>query len=384
MTIGNALLDGKAVDIVVDGSIIESVTPHSPCAVDFDAHGLSVFPGLRNMHSHAPMVLFRGLGDDQPLDVWLNDYIWPAEQKLTDETVYDGTLQACREMLASGTTYFNDMYFRLPAMAKAVAESGIKGRLGYNVFGDGDSLTPDPSPEKRGEWNDVLDSIYSPLLRGEGQGVRLSIAPHSVYTVSEKGLRRSAEACVKYGLPMHIHMSETQKEVDDCLAKYGCRPWELLDRLGVLDLMGCNIIAAHCLYLSDNEIRLMGEHHVTAVNCPNSNLKLGSGYRFPMLELMEAGVRVALGTDGAASSNNLDMIEAMKTAALLQKGWRGDPTVVPAEQILSIATLGHTIAAGQPADLFLADVKSLSDLVYASHGDCVRMTMVDGKVVYNS
>lgn len=363
MTIGNALLDGKAVDIVVDGSIIESVTPHSPCAVDFDAHGLSVFPGLRNMHSHAPMVLFRGLGDDQPLDVWLNDYIWPAEQKLTDETVYDGTLQACREMLASGTTYFNDMYFRLPAMAKAVAESGIKGRLGYNVFGDGDELEDFPLSTFR---------------------FSLSIAPHSVYTVSEKGLRRSAEACVKYGLPMHIHMSETQKEVDDCLAKYGCRPWELLDRLGVLDLMGCNIIAAHCLYLSNNEIRLMGEHHVTAVNCPNSNLKLGSGYRFPMLELMEAGVRVALGTDGAASSNNLDMIEAMKTAALLQKGWRGDPTVVPAEQILSIATLGHTIAAGQPADLFLADVKSLSDLVYASHGDCVRMTMVDGKVVYNS
>ncbi len=363
MTIGNALLDGKAVDITIDGTIIESVTPHSPCAVDYDAHGLYVFPGLCNMHSHAPMVLFRGLGDDKPLDVWLNEYIWPAEQKLTDETVYEGTLQACREMLSSGTTYFNDMYFRLPAMAKAVAESGIKCRLGYNIFGDADDL------------EELQLSTFN---------FQFSIAPHSVYTVSEKGLRRSAEACAKYGLPMHIHMSETQKEVTDCIAKYGCRPWELLDRLGVLDLLGCNIIAAHCLYLSNNEIQLMGKHHVTAVNCPNSNLKLGSGYRFPMLELLDAGVRVALGTDGAASSNNLDMIEAMKTATLLQKGWRGDPTVVPAEQILSIATLGHTIAAGQPADLFLADVKSLSDLVYASHGDCVKMTMVEGKIVYNS
>ncbi len=362
MTIGNALLDGKSVDIVINGSIIESVTPHSPCAVDYDAHGLSVFPGLCNMHSHAPMVLFRGLGDDQPLDVWLNDYIWPAEQKLTDELVYEGTLQACREMLASGTTYFNDMYFRLPAMATAVKESGIKCRLGYNIFGDGNEL----------EDFSLFTSHFS-----------LSIAPHSVYTVSEKGLRRSAEACVKYGLPMHIHMSETQKEVTDCIAKYGCRPWELLDKLGILDELGENIIAAHCLYLSDNEIRLIGDHGITCVHCPNSNLKLGSGYRFPMLELLDAGARVALGTDGAASSNNLDMIEAMKTAALLQKGWRGDPTVVPVEQILSLATLGHTIATGQPADLFLADVKSLSDLVYASHGDCVKMTMVDGKTVFS-
>ena len=367
MTIGNALLDGKAVDIVINGSVIESVIPHSPCAVDIDAHGLSVFPGLCNMHSHAPMVLFRGLGDDQPLDVWLNDYIWPAEQRLTDETVYEGTLQACHEMLASGTTAFNDMYFRLPAMAKAVEESGIIGRLGYNVFGDGDDLD---------------DPAVRDLLSQGGCNVSYSIAPHSVYTVSEKGLRKSAEICRQMGLPMHIHMNETQKEVTDCIAHYGCRPWELLEKLGVLDLMDGNIIAAHCLYLSDNEIRLMGRHHITAVHCPNSNLKLGSGYRFPMLELLEAGVRVTLGTDGSASSNNLDMIEVMTTAALLQKGWRGDPTVVPAQQILSIATLGRTIAAGQSACLFLADVKSLSDLVYASHGDSVKMTMVNGKVTY--
>ncbi len=363
MTIGNALLDGKAVDIVVDGPIIESVTSHSPCAVDIDAHGLSVFPGLCNMHSHAPMTLFRGLGDDQPLDVWLKEYIWPAEQGLTDEKVYEGTLQACREMLASGTTFFNDMYFRLPAMAKAVKDSGMAGRLGLNVFGDGEEL-------------EQVDALMRECV---GDNVSLSIAPHSVYTVSEKGLRRCAETCRRLGLPMHIHMNETQKEVADCIRDHGCRPWELLERLGVLDMMGENIIAAHCLYLSDNEIRLVGERHVTIVNCPNSNLKLGSGYRFPMLELIDAGAKVALGTDGSASSNNLDMVEVMKTAALLQKGWRGDPTVVPVEQILGIATLGHRIAAGERADMFLADVNSLSDLVYAKHGDCVRMTFVGGK-----
>ena len=366
MIIGNALLDGTLVDIRTHGNRIESVTPHSPCAVDIDAHGLSIFPGLCNMHSHAPMTLFRGLGDDQPLDRWLKEYIWPAEQQLTDEKIYEGTLQACHEMLASGTTAFNDMYFHLPAMAQAVRDSGIRAMLGLNIFGDAEDL----------------DYVKVLMHKCHNDNVRISIAPHSIYTVSEKGLRRCADTCRDLHLPMHIHMSETQKEVNDCMREHGCRPWEWLDRLGILDQLGGTIIAAHCLHLSETEIKLIGDHHVTCVHCPNSNLKLGSGYRFPMLELLDAGARVALGTDGSASSNNLDMIEVMKTAALLQKGWRGDPTVVPASQILQLATLGHTIAPGQPACLFLADVNSLSDLVYASHGDSVRLTMVDGKVVY--
>ena len=381
----NAILNNKAVDIIIDNGLITNVletTANREQTGDevIDCSGLAVFPGLCNMHSHAPMTLFRGLGDDQPLDVWLNKYIWPAEQKLTDELVYQGTLQACREMLASGTTAFNDMYFRLPAMAQAVKDSGIRAMLGYNIFGDGDEID-DLKREIENSQFSILNS-------------QLTIAPHSVYTVSEKGLRRCADACVDLHVPMHIHMSETEKEVDDCLRQHGCRPWELLDRLGILDKLGANIIAAHCLHLSDNEIKLIGDHGITCVHCPNSNLKLGSGYRFPMIELLNAGARVALGTDGSASSNNLDMIEVMKTAALLQKGWRGDPTAVPAEQILSLATLGHTIAPGQPACLFLvklnnptptdivSDSHAISNLVYATHGESVVMTLVDGKVVY--
>ena len=366
----NVQLNGTAVDITIDGSVINSIHPAGTATCGFEAvdcTGLAAYPGLHNMHSHAPMTLFRGLGDDQPLDVWLNDYIWPAERRLTDELVYQGTLQACREMLASGTTFFNDMYFRLFSMAKAVEESGIKARLGYNVFNDAKELD-DP---------EVVD-----LLTHPSQRVSYSIAPHSVYAVSEDGLRRSAAACHALHLPMHIHMSETQKEVDNCLAQYGCRPWELLDRLGILDLLGDTIIAAHCLHLSDREIRLIGEHHITCVHCPNSNLKLGSGYRFPMLELLEAGARVALGTDGSASSNNLDMVEVMKVSTLLQKGWRGDPTVVPAAQILATATASQTLLAGQPADLFLSEALNVSDLVYTSHGENVRMTLVNGKIVY--
>ena len=374
----NVLLDGDVVDITIaDGLIsrIDKTNVGSGTVVEEDEvslfnfpFSLSVFPGLCNMHSHAPMTLFRGMGDDQPLDVWLNKYIWPAEQKLTDELVYEGTLQACREMRASGTTAFNDMYFRLPAMACAVKESGIRAQLGLNFFGDAEEI----------------DCVNVLLRECVSENIRLSIAPHSIYTVSEKGLRRCADACKEYGLPMHIHMSETQKEVDDCMREHGCRPWEWLDKLGILDKLGQSIIAAHCLHLSDNEIRLIGDHGITCVHCPNSNLKLGSGYRFQMLELLAAGAKVALGTDGSASSNNLDMIEVMKTAALLQKGWRGDPTVVPAKQILDIATLGHTIAPGQPASLFLTMAKSLSDLVYASHGDNVKLTMVDGRVVYKN
>ena len=381
----NAILNNKAVDITIDNGLIANVLEttanrEQPEEGAIDCSGLAVFPGLCNMHSHAPMTLFRGLGDDQPLDVWLKEYIWPAEQKLTDELVYEGTLQACHEMLASGTTAFNDMYFRLPAMAQAVKDSGIRAMLGYNIFGDGDEV----------------GCVEELLLNYASKAVRFSVAPHSIYTVSEKGLRRCADACVDLHVPMHIHMSETQKEVDDCLREHGCRPWELLDRLGILDKLGANIIAAHSLHLSENEIKLIGDHHITCVHCPNSNLKLGSGYRFPLLELIDAGAHVTLGTDGSASSNNLDMIEVMTTAALLQKGWRGDPTVVPAEQILSLATLGHSIAPGQPACLFLAklnkptptsilsDTQATSNLVYATHGESVVMTLVDGKVVYNS
>ena len=177
LVISNAILDGKPVDIMIDNGVIRQIEPHGFQFSIFnfqfiEASGLAVFPGLCNMHSHAPMTLFRGLGDDQPLDVWLNDYIWPAEQKLTDELVYEGTLQACREMLASGTTAFNDMYFRLPAMAQAVKESGIRAMLGFNIFGDAEEL--------------VRANHYLPLPFSTFH-FQFSIAPHSIYTTTACG-----------------------------------------------------------------------------------------------------------------------------------------------------------------------------------------------------
>lgn len=380
----NALLEGRPADVAIEEGVIVSLSPAAdgaptPDTDTVDCTGLALFPGLRNMHSHAPMTLLRGQGDDQPLDRWLRDHIWPLEQRLTDELVYRGTLAACREMLASGTTFFNDMYFRLPAMARAVEESGIRARLGLTLFGDAPELD-DP---------DLMDPLAHPSPR-----VAFSLAPHSVYTVSTDGLLRAADACERLRLPMHIHMSETRKEVDDCLALHGCRPWELLDRLGILDRLAPNIIAAHCLHLSDREIGLIGSHRLTVVHCPASNLKLGSGFRFPMQELLDAGARVLLGTDGSASSNNLDLLEAAKLASLLQKGWRSDPTACPAPEALALATDHARIAPGQPADLFLARLNSapdnpltdsrnpLSDLIYATHGDRTALTIVGGQIAY--
>ena len=373
-------LEGRAADLLIEDESIAALLPAgsiAPAETEvIDCSGLAAFPGLCNMHSHAPMVLLRGLGDDQPLSNWLQDYIWPAEQRLNDDLVYRGTLSACREMLRRGITFFNDMYFRLPAMACAVRESGLRARLGLNIFGDATELD---------------DPATLQLLQSGDAQVEYSIAPHAIYTVSAIGLRRSAEACQRLGLKMHIHMSETEREVADCLRTHGLRPWEYLHQLGVLDMVGSNLIAAHCLHLSEKEIALMGKYGVTAVHCPNSNLKLGSGYRFPMQELQAAGVRVALGTDGAASSNNLCLLEAAKTAALLQKGFRQDPTVCTAEEVLRIATCSHRLNAGQRADLFLVPMPDhspihnpspLSNLIYHLHSESVVRTIVGGKTLY--
>lgn len=377
-------LNGREVDMLIRGGRIAAVAMCNSLGDGnverVDCTGLEAFPGLCNMHCHMPMVFLRGLGDDTPLSSWLNEYIWPAEQQWGDELMYQATLQACHELLASGVTFVNDMYFRLPAMARAVRESGIRARLGYNLFGNATELD---------------DADVQQLLCSGDKMVDFSIAPHSIYTVSTEGLSHAASRCAQWGLKMHIHMSETQREVDDCMMQHGMRPWQLLKELKVLELIGTDIIAAHCLYLSDEEMALMGEYGVTAVHCPHSNLKLGSGFRFPMQELVQRGVEVALGTDGAASSNNLDMIEAMRTAALLQKGWRADPTACSAQQILDMATCGHKLEVGEVADLFLVPYtpvspltlvrgSSVSNLVYTLSAGHVRMTIVDGKIVYHA
>lgn len=393
IVIKDVLLNEQSTRILIENNIISGIGDSVPMpdnALVIDGRGKAALPSFANMHTHAAMSLFKGLGSDLPLHSWLNDCIWPAEKHLDCEAVYWGVKLACLEMIKSGTTLFNDMYFHLPWAAKAVAEMGIRAVLGLNVFGDGDELTESAFTQLRGE------------VEGAGELLRLSIAPHSVYTVSEKGLARCAEISQRHGTIYQIHMSETEREVQECLSNHGCRPYELLARTGVLSLTEGRLVGAHSLYLSPREIDLMARHHVTATHNPASNLKLGSGYRFLYTELRDAGVNVALGTDGSASSNNLDMIEAARLMSYLQKGVRQDPTVLPTTELMQVVSENGfravginagRIETGKVADLILVDLENLafvpmhdtlSGLFYAAHGDAVDTVICNGRIVMHN
>ena len=391
--IEEVLLNEKSTNILIENSMITGIGTQIPMpvnAIRIDGRGKAAFPSFANMHTHAAMTLLKGLGSDLPLQQWLNESIWPAEKHLDGEAVYWGVKLACLEMIKSGTTLFNDMYFLLPNAAKAVAEMGIRAILGINVFGDGDELTDDSFSQLRDQ------------VEGASDLLKISIAPHSVYTVSEKGLVHCAEMSHRYGTIYQIHMSETEKEVQDCLATHNCRPYELLKRTGVLELTKNRLVGAHSLYLSREEIDLMARHHVTVTHNPASNLKLGSGYRFLYSELREAGVNVTLGTDGSASSNNLDMIEAARLMSYLQKGVRQDPTVLPTTELMQVVSEnGFKVAGinagkietGKVADLILVDLENLafvpmhdtlSGLFYAAHGDAVDTVICNGRIVMHN
>ncbi len=384
------LLNGEITDILIEGQYISCIGSGiiAPAdAIKIDGTRLVALPTFSNMHTHAAMTLLKGIGSDRPLQQWLNDCIWPTEKKLDGEAVYWGVKLACLEMIKSGTTLFNDMYFLLPYAAKAVSEMGIRGVLGYTVFGDGDELTDDFFLRLR---EDVESS---------GGLLSLSLAPHAVYTVSRKGLVRSAEMSQKYGTLYHIHMAETEYEVQQCLQKHGVRPYVLLERLGVLNTTEGRFVGAHSLFLDLEEIKLMSQHNLTVVHNPASNLKLGSGYRFLYPQLRDAGVNVTIGTDGSASSNNLDMIEAARFMSYLQKGVHQDPTMLPTSELLQVATENGfnavgvntgRIAKGKLADLMLVDLDNmafvpqddvLSGLFYAAHSDAVDTVICNGRIL---
>lgn len=381
-------LDGQKTNMLIQDGHIAAIGTDLAMpgeATPIQGRGYAVLPTFANMHTHAAMSLLRGYGNDLPLMTWLNDYIWPREKHIDDDTVYWGTRLAVTEMIHSGTTLFSDMYFHIPAAARAAAELGIRCTLGINVFGDGNEVTP--------------ETIESTLQEIEPYRhlVSLALAPHAIYTVSEKGLRHCAELCQRYGLLYHIHMNETECEVADCLRTHGCRPYELLHRLGVLDLTQGRFSGAHSLHLTDSEVELLGLYHVNVTHNPCSNLKLGSGHFFRYTELRDAGVNVTLGTDGSASSNNLDMIEAAKFMSYLQKGIRKDPTVLPAPELLRVMSANGfhalginagTIEVGAVADLMLVDLSTLafvpnhdtlSNLLYAAHPDCIDTVFCNGR-----
>ncbi len=390
----NIVSEGVPSDILIaDGKIAEIVPADNETvacegAEVVDCSGRVAVPGLVNMHTHAGMAMMRGLGEDIHFHEWL-DRIWAIESKIDDEYVYHATKVACLEMVKTGTTTFNDHYWHMPAAHKAAMELGLRPVLAYVIC---DRNDPEESERQKVQCREM----YEESLTWNDRSVFV-VAVHAIYSVREEMILWAAGFAREHGLRIHIHLSETKKEVEDCMAQHGgMSPVEYLDSLGVL---GPDVIAAHTLWLSENDVRILGERGVTCVHNINSNLKLASGYRFLYNELRDAGANICLGTDGCASSNNLDMLETMKTSAMVQKAWRNDPSAMPLDELMKMATanagrgLGLNIGRiekGVAADIlivntdsyhFMSDGSFEANFVYSAHSDCVESVICDGKFI---
>jgi 5-methylthioadenosine/S-adenosylhomocysteine deaminase len=388
LAVTGAVLDGEPLGLRCRDGLIEAlgagVAP-KPGDETLDAAGGLLVPPLVNGHTHAAMTLFRGYGGDLPLMRWLQEKVWPLEAKLDDEDVYWGTRLACLEMIRSGTARFWDMYWHPQASARAVEDAGLRATIG------GPLLDLDGETERMQEQ--ALRDLGE--LERFGPLIDRAIAPHAIYSVSERLLRWTAEAAAEHGVAVHIHLSETEREVRDCLEAHGERPARYLDRLG---LLGEHTVLAHGVWLDDGELELIAERGATVVTNPVANMKLAVGGVFPYPAARRAGVAVGLGTDGAGSNDSLDLLADLKAFALIQRHAAGDPTVLPAAEALGVATGaraprlsggGRSLEVGAPADFLLlrGDAPELcvgsldADLVYAAAGSVVDATVVAGRVL---
>ena len=385
LLIKDVLHEGRTRNILVEDKRFKDLDAPAEVAGAkvLDATGTAILPALYNTHTHAAMTLLRGYADDMPLQTWLNDYIWPFEAKLTPADICHGSEIAVREMLGSGSVFFNDMYFDVEETIGVVDKSGMRAAIGITVMENHTKAVEEQKKEFVRQWHDPT-----------GGRIQLVMAPHAIYTVGERKLRECAEFARGNGMLLHIHLSETAAEVGNCVKEHGTTPVRYLDRIGFL---GPDVIAAHCVHVDDEEADILAERGVTVSHCPCSNMKLGSGI-FPYARLIKAGCRITLGTDGASSGNNLDLREAMKFAALLAKAG-GDPELLPAEEVFRWATRSGAeafgLAAGAIAEGFLADclLIDLSDIrmqpchnlvsnfVYAADSRCIRHVLCDGRIV---
>jgi len=351
-------------------------------------HGL-IMPGLINAHTHIAMTLFRGLADDLPLMEWLNEYIFPAERKLTAEMVYWGSLLGCAEMILSGTTTFCDMYLFSDQVAEAANRAGIRAVVGEVLY---DFPSPNYGDLENGfRYTEELINKWK-----ENPLISVAVEPHALFTCSPDLLKRARDLAERYSTPLIIHLSETEEEVKVIKRRYGCTPVRHLHNLGILDK---RLIAAHCVILTEEDILLLAKHQVNVVHNPESNLKLASGIA-PIPKLLESGITVALGTDGPSSNNDLDMFLEMGTAARIHKVKNLDPEIMKAEEVLKMATINGAIAlglneigtlkAGKRADIIVIDLNRphlipiynpYSHLVYSATGSDVITTIIDGKII---
>ena len=328
--------------VVIDGDRIVDVLPAPAAAAAYAGAARiplpdhALIPGLINLHTHAAMTLMRGMADDLALMDWLQNHIWPVEaQQVSDEFVYDGTLLACAEMLRGGITCFNDMYFFPEATARAALQAGMRAALGIIAIEFRSAYASD-AQDYLAKGMALRDTLREePLLS-------FCLAPHAPFTVSDQTFAQVAIYAGELDIPVHIHIHETAQEVADSLAQHGVRPLSRLEKAG---LLGPGLIAVHGVHLDEREIALLARHGCSVAHCPSSNLKLASGIA-PIAGLLQAGVNVGLGTDGAASNNRLDLFSEMRLAALLAKGSSGDATTLPAHKALECATLNGARALG--------------------------------------
>ena len=356
-----------------------------------DAKDKILLPGFVNTHTHLSMALFRGLADDLSLDEWLNDNIWPMEANLNEYYCYIGALLGAVELIKSGTTTFSDMYFYMEDVAKAVEESGIRAVLSYGMIDFGDE-------EKRKAEIEKNMNLFKNCHNTADGRIKVFFGPHSPYTASEELLKEVRKLADENNIKIHIHVSETQKEIDDVSAEKGLRPFEYLDSIGFL---GPDVICAHSVWLSDEEIEIIKKHDVKISHNPCSNMKLASGIA-PVKKLLDNDICVAIGTDGASSNNNLDIIEELKTASLLQKVSTLDPEALNSDEALAMGTIEGakalglddeigTIEVGKKADLILIDTnnanmipdssKLSSNIIYAANGFNVDTTICNGQIL---
>ncbi len=380
-------------DIAIDGAVISQIGKISNWPADriIDCTDKLAIPGLVNTHTHAAMTLFRSFADDMQLMDWLQNKIWPAEANLTAEDVYFGTLLAIAEMLKSGTTTFADMYFFMPQVADAVADSGIRAVLSRGMAG--------VAPTAEQALTESKDFFRQYHNAADGR-ITVMLGPHAPYTCPPEYLKRVIALAEHLGAEIHIHLSETAGEVADCINQYGKSPIALMQEIGLFD---CGTLAAHCVHVSPDDIAIMKEKGVRVAHNPGSNMKLASGIA-PVTQMLAAGLCVGLGTDGAASNNNLDMLEELRLAATLHKVSTLDPLAIPAKTAITLATssgaealgLGQItgkLAPGFKADIVLIDMKAphwyprhdrLSLLTYAANCSDVHTVLVNGQIVLDN
>lgn len=380
----------------VEGDTIAYLSEKAPQEAYDQVKNLSgklLIPGLINCHCHAPMVFLRGIGSDLNLQDWLFHHIFPTEAKWTDKGIRSASELAILEMLASGITSFSDMYYRTENTIEALCEAGMKANLCRSTQG-----REDLPYEKNQDCKEGL-ALFDKYHNYNGGKIRIDLCIHAEYTNTPATIEAYSAACLERGARMHIHLSETRREQLACVEKYGMTPAALFEKLGTFRNPTA---AAHCVWLTEADMEILKANGVSPVHCPSSNMKIGSGFA-PLQQMLDKGLNVAIGTDGAASNNNLNMLEEMHLASIIHNGYTNDPTVVKPGEVLKMATVNGArlqgreetgeLRVGKKADIVAVDFSKphmipafdpVSMLCYSAQDSDVCMTMVDGKILYEN